>query len=78
MSSDEPLPGGKKIVKIIPETIGIHENVVLKELSEKDPVLKGLLEQDKQVQERIKEREAKIDETFQAMEQRIKKTLRET
>ena len=78
MTNDEPLPGGKKIVRNINESVGIHENLVLKELSENDPVLRNLLVRDKQLQVRIREREQKINQAFQVMEDRIKKTLRET
>lgn len=78
MTNDEPLPGGKKIVRNINESVGIHENLVLKKLSENDPVLRNLLVRDKQLQVRIREREQKINQAFQVMEDRIKKTLRET
>ena len=78
MTKAEPLPGGKKIVRNINESVGIHENLVLKKLSENDPVLRNLLVRDKQLQVRIREREQKINQAFQVMEDRIKKTLRET
>jgi hypothetical protein len=78
MTNDEPLPGEKRLVREVTEGIGIQENLVLKELSEKDPVLKDLLERDKHLKERIKDRGAKINEAFQVLEERIKKTLRET
>lgn len=73
MSIDELLPGRKKIVQGVNETIGIQENPVLKKLSEKDPTLKDLLERDRQLQKRIKDREAEINEKFQLLQERIKK-----
>jgi hypothetical protein len=78
MSADEPLPGGKKIVKNVNEDIGIQENPVLKKLSEKDPILKDLLERDRELQKKIEEREVERNEKFQLLQERIKKILRET
>jgi hypothetical protein len=77
MGSDEPLPSGEKLVQNVNENIGIQENPVLKKLSEKDPILKDLLARDRQLQGRIKDRDAKIDEEFQLLQERIKKILRE-
>jgi hypothetical protein len=78
MSIDELLPARKKIVQGVNETIGIQENPVLKKLSEKDPTLRDLLERDKQLQKRIKDREAEINEKFQLLQEPTKKILRET
>ena len=78
MSTDEPLPGEKKIVKNVNEDIGIQENPVLKKLSEKDPILKDLLERDRELQKKIEEREVERNEKFQLLQERIKKILRET
>jgi hypothetical protein len=40
MSTDEPRPGGRKILQGVNERIGIQENPVLKKLSGKDPTLR--------------------------------------
>jgi len=78
MNIDEPLPGGKKIVINFTENIGITESPILKQLSEKDPILKDLLELDRDIQERVKKREAERNDKFESLQQRIKKILRET
>lgn len=78
MNTDEPLPGGRKIVVNLTENKGITESPVLQQLSEKDPVLKDLLELDKDIEERVKKREVERKEKFQSLQQRIKKTLQET
>jgi len=62
MNSDEPLPGGKKIVINLNENIGIKESPVLNKLTEKDPILKDLLELDRQLKERIGKREVERNE----------------
>jgi hypothetical protein len=78
MTSNEPLPGGKKIVKVVTDKINISEssNSVLQKLFEKDPILKDLFERDKELAERIDEREIKRTEKLQSLEQRVKKTLK--
>jgi hypothetical protein len=78
MSSNEPLPGGKKIVKTVDEKINVSEssNPVLQKLFEKDPILKDLFEQDKELEQRINEREIIRTEKLQSLEQRIKKSLK--
>jgi hypothetical protein len=42
-------------------------------LSEKDPAPRDLLELDRQLQKRIKDREAEINEKFQMLQERITK-----
>ena len=78
MTNNEPLPGGKKIVKVVTDKINISEssNSVLQKLFEKDPILKDLFERDKELEERIDEREIKRTEKLQSLEQRVKKTLK--
>jgi hypothetical protein len=79
MSSDEPLPGGKKIVKVVTDKINISESSdsVLNKLFEKDPILKDLFERDKELEKRIEDREVKRTEKLQSLQQRVKKILQE-
>jgi hypothetical protein len=79
MSSDEPLPGGKKIVKVVTDKINISEssNSVLNKLFEKDPILKDLFERDKELEKRIEDREVKRTEKLHSLQQRVKKILQE-
>ena len=81
MSTGEPLPGGKKLIKVADtDKIGISEssNSVLQKLFEKDPILKDLFERDKELQKKIDEREIIRTEKLQSLEQRVKKALKDS
>lgn len=81
MTATDPVIGsfpgmaiGKKIVKHVDETVGIHENTVWKKLFEKDPILKDLVERDAKLGKRIMEREVLRVAKLKALRRRLNKT----